>query len=529
MTDESGRGSRSICILKERGVCLKVPFYIGQPKEPTFVTIPYFEFIAQVRMNRTNTCDMFVKGDIVRIYTHSLAQPSNYVAIVTVLKRKSSNLYVYKRKIADILKYLPDPESETPLRRSFEVEALGIINTTRSASLPIECYKISMKSKDDTLGSPASDCGNESGDGGNQPTIWVEKGLFPSETKKVIETPTLHPDSRAISPSSLTSTSSSSSSSGSLLSQQQQQQQQQSQGNQEKQHEKQEISFVTTTNTITSFPLSEIETNGDSSNLLYPGPSSVPTTVISTVAVPVKVPKTVTGGSEINAPCTVNKGSSIPCTTAVIPVLTDDLCEYSDYYNDPYTYSFSPHIYPETYSSASESSSLHKMLSSTDTPVLSPTSYSTFPSEPSSQSPGDPKHFIDSCDDSFSSSPFILGSELAEFEEDKGEFRLSPFKFCMSDANYDSTHNFCENNETMGDGKTNFGNVCPEEGGNTGFGGKIDNDVNRSIANSVAPSLSDANSYGMLGLSSSISDNYFYGSLNSQIEENFRPQTCIIL
>lgn len=545
MLDESGRGSRSICILKEKGVCLRVPFYIGTPKVPTFVTIPYFEFVAQARMNRTNTCDMFVKGDIVRIYTQSLVQSPSYVAIVTVLKRKSSNLYVYKRKIAEILKYLPEPETKDPLRRTFEVEAIGIINSARSASMPIECYRISMKSKDDAPAVPPKDGGSESGDGGNQSTIWVEKGLYSSDAKKVIETPTLHPDQLSVSPSSLASPSSSSTLA-----------QQQPTNGQEKgaKQEKEEVSFITKTNTFTTMPLSEMESNAGSNKLHCPDSSSMSFTVISTVSMPVKMPKPVTsenGGS----PCTTSKGSSASSTSPVVlgqrppensihskfntnfnsiserhmPASIGDFCEYPDYYSDPFTYSFSPNLFCEPYPSVPETSSLQKMLSSADTPILSPTSYSIFPlpSQSQSQSPDGQRLFSDSCDDSFNSSPFILGSELAEFE-DKGEFRLSPFKFCTNDSSYGIPADASESDEVMGDRKETLEYGCLGEDKKE-FGGGVDNDVHRSVASPAVSSFSDADPYAVSSFNSTISDEYFYGPLNSQIEENFRPQTCVIL
>lgn len=186
--------SRSICILKEKGVCLKVPFQTGPPPKPIHLSIPYFEFVAQTRMNRTRTCDVFIRGDIVRIYAEKLSKASNFTAVITVFKRKSSLLYMYKRNVAEVMRYLPGPTSEEPLHRVVQVEALGFIFKGRASSQPVDCFKLSLRDTESedlhisskgrgrgkgksTSKSGASSSSERTGSG-NPSTIWVEKGLY---------------------------------------------------------------------------------------------------------------------------------------------------------------------------------------------------------------------------------------------------------------------------------------------------------------------------------------------------------------
>lgn len=534
--EDNSRGSRSICILKDKGVCLKVPHYKGTPKEPMFIRIPYFEFLAQTRMNRTNTCDMFVKGDIVRIYTRSLSQSPNYVAVVTVLKRKSSNLYIYKRKMADVLKNLPEPQSSEPSYRSFEVDGLGIINQSRMVPMPIECYRISMKQKDASSSSSTSSLGNDGeGEGGNQSTVWVERGLFH-------EGPSIADDA-------LTTHSKSS--------------QQNENGNKsgkeddgKKGSEKSDCAAKTNA-TATQLTSSDSgmnayqdispPTNGLSTKTsnLYPNNRD---TDVEITSISVKRMHT------CNLECEDDNGdgddrndrSNVKSTPETYNFLSvNGMCDRIEYYTDPLLCSSSPHFFDMGYPYAQDPVPVHPF--SVNTQIHLPTTCSITPTSSSTpllsvESPTITGVF----NDSFVPSPFHLSMDSFYFNDgDKDDFYLSQLKYYMGDVNNDNNENLNEdknttmlidnndevknkviliNSDDENSNKENNNNcidVIPKNFGKSGICGRV-----QSSSNSP---LLEKKSFSTLIFSDSDSDECYYGPLNSQIEENLRPQTCTIL
>ena len=172
--------NRSMCILKEKGVCFRVPSQTGPPPEPTYVRVPYYEFIAKNRMNRTHTCDVFIKGDIVRIYAQDLAKSSNAMIVLTVCKKKNSQFFLYRRKMSEVMKHLPDPTTKEPSYRTVRVEALGYIRIDRLSPRQVSCFKLSLRH---TEKSGTVLAANESEHSTSSTTVWVEKSLCSTVSK----------------------------------------------------------------------------------------------------------------------------------------------------------------------------------------------------------------------------------------------------------------------------------------------------------------------------------------------------------
>lgn len=532
--EDNSRGSRSICILKDKGVCLKVPHYKGTPKEPMFVRIPYFEFLAQTRMNRTNTCDMFVKGDIVRIYTRSLSQSPNYVAVVTVLKRKSSNLYIYKRKMADVLKNLPEPQSSEPLYRSFEVDGLGIINQSRIVPMPIECYRISMKQKDASSSTSTSSLGNDGeGEGGNQSTVWVERGLFHEGPSIADDALTTHSKSSQENENRNKSGK---------------------EDDEKKDTEKSGWSSKTNAAAATQLAHSDSEMNAHQDESPPTNELSTKTSNLCPNNRDTDVELTSTSVKRMHT-CNLegengdgndgrNGRLNVRSTPEAYNFLSGNgMCDRMEYYTDPLSCSSSPHFFDMGYPYAQDPVPMHPF--SVNTQVHLPTTCSITPASSSTpllsvESPTITGVF----NDSFVPSPFHLSMDSFYFNDgDKDDFYLSQLKYYMGDVNNDgenqnedkNTTMFIDNNDKVknkvilidsDDENSNKENnncidVTSKNFGKSGVCGRV-----QSSSNSP---LLGKKSFSTLIFSDSDSDECYYGPLNSQIEENLRPQTCTIL